>query len=120
MGLTLYPEPLYFRPPTKTANQSPTCQLIPPTLIKSSLHITKIGLSGSMSCSPKIAKNIVHILPWPLLSPYQYTVPAIRIRIQFFKTPDNASPDRVEMNIPDKLLKIHIFLAHNGFIAILK
>jgi len=44
----------------------------------------------------------------------------IRISIQLLKASDNLPPNRVQMDITDKLLKIHIFLAHNGFISILK
>jgi hypothetical protein len=47
-------------------------------------------------------------------------MPTKRMPVQFIEIRDNARPDRVQVNITDKLLKIHIFLADNGFVTILK
>jgi len=73
-----------------------------------------------MACSAKITKNIAELLPRPLPSANQYTMPAIRIPAQFFEIRNNASPDRVQVNVADQLFEIHILLADNGFVTVLK
>jgi len=64
--------------------------------------------------------DVLHILPTPLVSAHQCTVPGIRIPVQFSNIRDNAGPDRVQVNIANQFPKIGIFLADNGFVPILK
>lgn len=45
------------------ADQSPACEFIPVALPKPRLYITRISFPGAMNHSPKMTKNIVHILP---------------------------------------------------------
>ena len=47
-------------------------------------------------------------------------MPRIGIPVQFSNIRDNASPDRVQVNIANQFPQIVIFLADNGFVPILK
>ena len=49
LALTLRPQPLYFRPPTLTPDQSTSHKLLSTTLLKPLFRTGKLGLSGSLA-----------------------------------------------------------------------
>ena len=111
-------EPLAFqqRIQPQGSLSSPDVALLP-----SFLHIGYIGIPSTANGICKVAEHAFATSCHRLLYlPINPLCPKYGVPVQFSNIRDSAGPDRVQVNIASRVLKIGILPADNGFISILK
>lgn len=114
------PFSLYLSPSPQTPNQPSSDQILSVSKCYSGFNIGTVALLCGRNRFSKKRQHIFRVLPGAGLPFHQRAMSAIGEVIQFPEIGDQSGPQGVQVNVADQFLKIGVFFAQDGFVAVLE
>ncbi len=110
----------YLGPAALAADQSASGQFRPPSLPGALFHEFPVGVPRFLCCFVELQQNIIDIHPRAFSLVHDCAVPAPGIAVQFFQGLYFAGSKRIEMDVANQGKEIIVFIAEDGFVAVLE
>jgi len=111
---------LYRAPAAQAANQSAAGQLRPSSHGNSLFNEMPVLPPGLGDRLPEKTQHGIHRLPFVGTMPHQGAVAAVPVPIQLRERCHLLGAQWIQMNVAHQLQQVRLFLAENGFVAVLK